>query len=184
MQDYPDVNPGLAVLSDPGHFASVRGTDDDFLIPSSLLNSTVSGLLSRSFLRNDIIGENDFHGVAFYKELLDKDLTYYYINEIQSKFDLKDMATEESRHVCAEDDLTRIARDFDVRDINLIKPGIGEATRVLLRRMPQVILVHSKDDTDHLGHLYQLAKEKGIEVMEYTLTTYRACGIIKEMADT
>ena len=68
--------------------------------------------------------------------------------------------------------------------MNLIKPGIGEATRVLLRRMPQVILVHSKGDMEHLGHLYQLAKEKGIEVMEYPLTTYRACGIIKEMADT
>ena len=184
MQDYPNVDPGLAVLSDPGHFASVRGTDDDFLIPSSLLNSTVSGLLSRTFLRNDIIGEKDFHGVVFYKELMDKDLTYYYIDAIQNFFDRKDIPKEESRHVCAENELTRIAEDFDIHDMNLIKPGIGEATRVLLRRMPQVILVHSKDDMEHLGHLYQLAKEKGIEVMEYPLTTYRACGIIKEMADT
>ena len=43
------------------------------------------------------------------------------------------------------------------------RPGsdIGEATRVLLRRVPWKVLVHSLSDEDHLGHLYQLAEEKG-----------------------
>ena len=33
---------------------------------------------------------------------------------------------------------------------------------VLLRRMPWKILVHSLDDEAHLGHLYQLAREKQV----------------------
>ena len=68
-------------------------------------------------------------------------------------------------------------------DINFVKPSIGETTRVLLRRMPWKILVRSKRDEEHLGHIYQLAKEKGIEVIEYPLTNYRACGLIQSIAD-
>ena len=52
-----------------------------------------------------------------------------------------------------------IAEAFGIQDINLVKPGIGEATRVLLRRVPWRVLVHSLDDQAHLGHLYQLAAE-------------------------
>ena len=70
MADYPGVDPGLAVLSDPANVAAVCGTHDDFLIASSCLNSTVSGLLSRTFLRSDIIGPEDFHGAVFYRELM------------------------------------------------------------------------------------------------------------------
>ena len=51
MKDYPDVSAGLAVLSDPAGIAEKSGTHDDFLIASSCLNSTVSGLLSRTFYR-------------------------------------------------------------------------------------------------------------------------------------
>ena len=69
MADYPGVSPALAVLSDPAGVAGLRGTRDDFLIPSACLNATVSGLLSRTFLRDDIIGPGDFHGAAFYSEL-------------------------------------------------------------------------------------------------------------------
>ena len=60
---------------------------------------------------------------------------------------------------------------------------IGEATRVLLRRMPWKILVHSLDDEAHLGHLYQLAREKQVPLEVYPLVHYRACGLIREMAD-
>ena len=73
---------------------------------------------------------------------------------------------------------------FGIRDINLIKPSIGEATRVLLRRVPWKVLVHSLRDEAHLGHIYQLAREKGAELVEYPLENYRACGLIRDLADT
>lgn len=184
MKDYPGIDPGLAVLSDPAHIAAVSGTQEDFLIASSCLNSTVSGLLSRTFYRSDIIRPGDFHGAAFYRELMEQDLTYAFIDAVAACFPQEPHAfvpavsgrtgLEEAEEIC---------RRFGIGDMNLVKPGIGEATRVLLRRVPWKVLVHSLDDEAHLGHLYQLAREKGVEVVPYPLQNYRACGIIRKLAD-
>lgn len=185
MADYPEVSPTLAALSDPPGIAGLRGTYDDFLIPSACLNATVSGLISRTFLRSDIIGPRDFHGAAFYSELRDEDVTYAFIEAVERAFPQdapKPEASPPDGDAGAE--LRRIMEDFGIRDINLVKPGIGEATRVLLRRLPWKVLVHSLGDNDHLGHLYQLAAEKGVPVVEYPLRRYRACGLIKELTDT
>jgi len=184
MKDYPNVSAGLAVLSDPAGIAEKAGTHDDFLIASSCLNSTVSGLLSRTFYRSDIIGPTDFHGAAFYKELLSKDLTYTFINAVESCFpDVPSLLDEGELSMSGMDEVKVICHDFNIKDINLVKPSIGEATRVLLRRMPWKVLVHSLDDYEHLGHLYQLAFEKGIQLEEYPLKNYRACGLIQSLAD-
>ena len=219
MEEFPGVDPGLAVLSDPAYVASMCGTHDDFLIASSCLNSTVSGLLSRTFLRSDIIGEEDFHGAVFYEHLKNRDVTYHFIDEVERRFaecgakcpedNAKGVKKPETQGIIPElaeesaepaepgktapetaapaspalSEVQSIAEEFGIKDINLIKPSIGEATRVLLRRLPWKILVHSLNDEEHLGHLYQLAREKGVEVAEYPLKCYRACGIIKSLAD-
>lgn len=184
MKNFPLVSAGLAVLSDPAGVAEKCGTHEDFLIASSCLNATVSGLLSRTFLRADIIGAEDFHGAAFYKELADKDLTYQFINAVEKNFDdcpaIKFSAVEVNSGLA---EVKKIAEDFQIADVNLIKPGIGEATRVLLRRLPWKILVHSLRDEEHLGHLYQLAKEKGAPLEIYPLKNYKACGLIRRLAD-
>ncbi len=183
MKDYPGVDPGLAVLSDPADVAEICGTHDDLLIASSCLNSVVSGLMSRTFFKPGIIGENDFHGAAFYRELTDKDLTYQFINTIEKCFptvrEISDIHTGSS----GLDEVKKICKVYGISDINLVKPSIGEATRVLLRRLPWKILVHSLDDNEHLSHLYQLAEEKGVELEKYPLVNYRACGLIKKVAD-
>lgn len=184
MQDYPKVSPGLAVLSDPAYVAEKCGTHKDFLIASSCLNSTVSGLLSRTFFRRDIIGDKDFHGAAFYRELSDKDLTYQFIETVEEYFPEEADAEEEVKEYGAGlQEVKEIAEKFDVADINLIKPGIGEATRVLLRRLPWKLLVHSLQDEKRLGHLYELAEEKGVEIVEYPLQNYLACGLIQSLSD-
>ena len=186
MKDYPAVDSGLAVLSDPAHIANKYGTHEDFLIASSCLNSTVSGLLSRTFLRSDIISKDDFHGAAFYSNLKDKDLTYQFINTIESKFNFSKIYKNKTaaKDNSGLDEVFKIAKEFNISDINLIKPSIGEATRVLLRRLPWKILVHSLTDEEHLGHLYQLAKEKKVELIEYPLQNYKACGLIRSLSDT
>ena len=121
----------------------------------------------------------------FYKELMDRDKTYHFIEAVQREFSMSDIADQqkESSREAALGEVTGIADEYGITDINLIKPSIGEATRVLLRRMPWKMLVHSLDDKEHLGHLYQLAEEKGCELVEYPLKHYRACGLIKTMAD-
>ena len=184
VKDYEGVSDSLAVLSDPAGIADKCGTYADFLIPNSCLNSTVSGLLSRTFFRSDIIGPNDYHGAHFYRELVKDDLTYYFIDAVEKHFTYCEPILHETRpdHT-GLDEVNQICQRFGVSNINFVKPSIGETTRVLLRRVPWKILVHSLSDFDHLGHIYQLAQEKNVEVNEYPLKNYKACGIIKNTAD-
>ncbi len=184
MQEYDGVDPALAVLSDPANIAGICGTHADFLIASSCLNSTVSGLMSRTFLRDDIIGADDFHGAMYYGDLQEKDLTYHFIQRIEREFDINaQLPAEPPLEQTGMQEVAQIAEHFGISDINLIKPSIGEATRVLLRRVPWKMLVHSLDDFEHLGHIYQLAKEKGIDIEVYPLKNYKACGLIRTIAD-
>ena len=70
----------LAVIADPGYCTTLYGTREDFLIPSACLNSTVSGLVSRTVLNDLYIGKDDFHGAKFYQELIEMDVSNEYID--------------------------------------------------------------------------------------------------------
>ena len=80
------IDSSLAVLADPGHCVSIYGTRDDFLIPSACLNSTVSGLVSRTVLNYHFMEKGDFHGAKYYKELSDVDVSNLYIDTIENEF--------------------------------------------------------------------------------------------------
>lgn len=192
---YPMLSDQLAVLADPAYITDLCGTHEDFLIAASCLNSTVSGLISRTFLRNDIIGEKDFHGSAFYSELAAEDRTYEFINSVYEKLPFDTAFSDDELHAFETTEILpetgkgisevkEIAEKFGISDINLIKPGIGETTRVLLRRAPWKILLRDKNDTEYVKHIIRLAEENNVTIEEYPLKCYRACGIIRSMADT
>lgn len=187
LKAFPGVSPHLAVLADPARITDLCGTHEDFLIPSSCLNAAVSGLISRTFLREDIIGPGDFHGAAFYEDLAREDLSYEFIHAIEKNLYKENISKQsasppQSHAMNGLDEVNRIAREFKISDMQLIKPGIGETTRVLLRRVPWKILVKDKRDAPFLAHIFQLAQEKHVEVLEYPLHCYRACGIIQKAA--
>jgi hypothetical protein len=183
MAAFPEVDSELAVLADPPRLTNLYGTREDFLIPSACLNSTVCGLMSRTVLRPDLIGPDDFHGCAYYPELKDEDKTYLFIDKIESRFKLENIDIELPR--LAEFDglgeVRQIAGKFDVTDINFIKPGVGEATRALLRRVPGIVLLKPDCDARYVSHLRTLAHEKNVRTMEYPLVNYNACAIIKAL---
>lgn len=182
---YPGVSPALAVLSDPANLTRLCGTHEDILIPSSCLNCTVSGLISRTFLRDDLIGPNDFHGAAYYGELGQDDRSYEFLDAIWARLASAPALPERALTGTGLQEAQAIAAHFGVSDINLVKPGVGEATRVLLRRLPWKLLVRTGETEDGaLAHLYQLAREKGVPVEAHPMTHYRACGIIRQLADT
>ena len=184
LADFKDVSSDLAVISDPANITDLCGTHEDILIPSSCLNSTVSGLISRTVLRDDLIGPDDFHGAVFYGELKDSDLSYSFIDAIEKEFSdvSKDDFIPEDGN--GRDEVEEIASHFGIDDINLVKPGIGEATRVLLRRLPWKIIVDKRYMySPQLSHLLKLAEEKNVPVEEYPLKHYKCCGIIKKLAD-
>ena len=161
LDEYEGVSKELAVLADPANASDLCGTHEDILIPSSCLNNTVSGLISRTFLRSDIIGEKDFHGAVYYEELKDSDLSYEFIRTIEQEFCMENEEKQEKIPGTGMDEVIEIAKHFDIGDINLIKPGVGEATRVLLRRVPWKILIDERYQEDaQLGHLLRLAEEK------------------------
>lgn len=185
VEKYNGVSAELAVLSDPAGMTKLNGTQEDILIPSSCLNSTVSGLVSRTFLRKDIIKDDDFHGAVFYPELISEDVSYEFIEEVEKYFKMESIEKPEKIiKQSGMEEVLKISKDFKIEDINFIKPGIGETTRVLLRRVPWKILINEKYKEDTvLQHLYRLAYEKKVPVEYYPLENYKACGIIKKYSD-
>lgn len=184
LSDYRNVSFDLAVVADPANVTDLCGTHEDIMIANSCLNCTVSGLVSRTFLREDIIKENDYHGAVYYGEFADADKTYEFIDYIESLFRYSLGSEVGKKNTKGMDEVMRIAKEYEIADMNHIKPGIGETTRVLLRRIPWRVLV-SKEyiESDELGHIYQLAKERGVKIIPYDLKNYKCCGIIRKMSD-
>lgn len=184
------IESNLAVLADPGHCVRIYGTRDDFLIPSACLNSTVSGLVSRTVLNYDYMEKNDFHGAKFYKELIDADVSNLYVDtiemefegvlgEVQQKIDAWEQE-DETPTWKGEKSVELIQKKFAIDNPHFVKPGVGETTRVLLRRVPYKILINPNFSND-LTHILLLAKERNIPVEEFTEMSYSCCGIIKEL---
>lgn len=186
VKKYKGVSGELAVLADPAAMTQLYGTSEDFLIPSACLNAPVSGLFSRTVWNDEVIGTNDFHGSVYYSSMEDIDVSYAFIQTVESyfpKIELGQIVSSESKGISGMEEVENIAKEFHITNINLIKPGIGETTRVLLRRVPWKILIKDKTDISYIGHILRLCQEKQVEIVEYPLLNYRACGIIKQMAD-
>jgi hypothetical protein len=183
----------LAVIADPGYCTTLFGTREDFLIPSACLNSTVSGLVSRTVLNTHYIGKNDFHGAKYYKELLPSDVSNEYIDLISAEFPAIVQETEEITLQRANEeikteflgmqDVKIIQEQFDIESANYIKPGVGETTRVLLRRVPWKILMRDSS-SPFVKHILMLAEEKGVEVVHYSGMNYLCMGLIKSVKGT
>lgn len=183
LNDYSGISKELAVLADPANITDFAGTYEDILIPSSAFNCTISGLISRTFYRDDIILEKDFHGAVYYKEFINEDKTYEFINKVVNNFPYVKEEDVKRPSSCGVDDVEEILTKFKIKNINFVKPGIGETTRVLLRRIPWLIIVDENKRGSDIDHILQLAKEKNIPVEYYPLKNYKTCGIIKNIAD-
>ncbi|WP_438294061.1 phosphoribosyltransferase [Streptomyces sp. HUAS TT7] len=190
IREFPEFegfDPEIAVLADPGSCVRTYGTREDFLIPSACLNSTVSGLISRTVLRQDLIGPSDFHGAKFYRELAGADVSGGFLDAVAARFD--EVAADVDREAKALWDadrtpswegwaaVERISEEYGIHDVNLVKPGVGETTRVLLRRVPWKILAGRGAGAD-LDHVRLLAEQRGVPVEEVDGLPYSCVGLI------
>jgi hypothetical protein len=179
--------PDIAVLADPGGCVSTYGTRDDFLIPSACLNSTVSGLVSRTVLRADLTGPDEYHGAKFYRELRDGDVSGLFLDTVEAAFervgeqvagDVKALRSQDRSPTWAGwAAVERISEEYGINDVNLVKPGVGETTRVLLRRVPWKILAQRGAGAD-LDHVRLLAEQRGVPVEEADGLPYTCVGLI------
>ncbi|MFE5493120.1 phosphoribosyltransferase [Streptomyces virginiae] len=187
LKEFPGFDPEIVVLADPGSCVPTYGTREDFLIPSACLNSTVSGLISRTVLRSDLVGPADFHGAKFYRELAGADVSVEFVDAVAAHFDdVADAVDEEVKELLAADRtptwegwaaVERISEEYGIHDVNLVKPGVGETTRVLLRRVPWKILAQRGAGAD-LDHVRLLAEQRGVPVEEVDGLPYTCVGLI------
>jgi hypothetical protein len=187
------VEPRLVVLADPCGRAWLAASGDDWLIPSGILGASVSGLISRSIL-NDKVGPSDFHGCVFWEQLRSHDVSRNFVDAVWAK--MLPMLDSGSADVCqwtddhrlilrtmSDDVILKLGRSLDITDRNRIKPGIAEATRAVLRRVPDRVLVSNTDDAD-LAALLHLARRSrvAIDVVGDAIAPYRAVTVIKKVS--
>jgi hypothetical protein len=177
----------LAVLADPGSCVRTFGTREDFLIPSACLNSTVSGLVSRTVLNVAVLAPGQYHGAKFYRQLAGADMSARFVDAISSRF--AEVAADVSRdwpalHVADRTprwtgwgEVEALGRRYGIDDPTLIKPGVGETTRVLLRRVPWAVLARAGAGPE-LDHVRLLAEQRGVPVHHVDELSYRCVGLI------
>lgn len=184
-----NINGGLWVLADLAGSAAVSASGEDYLIPSSILNATVSGLVSRTVL-NDQIGATDFHGCIYYQEFAAQDQSQAFAyaiiaDAIALAHDQVLSAKPADKHLLAAISsayLTQAMADYDIDNVNFVKPGIGEATRVLLRRKARLLILRDPNVVD-VAHLRVLAEQKSIPIIIQPNLPYQAVSLIGSALD-
>lgn len=179
----------LVVLADPAGHAWLSGSHEDWLIPSGILGANVSGLISRSILRPDLLAPADFHGAMQVVHLADIDRSQHFVDRITARLDAaletappaagKGSAQLRARAALCVD---TIAERYGVKNLNRIKPGIAEATRAVLRRRPRKVFLRDSGDPD-LSALVHLCRLDGIdmEVDPEVTGPYRAITLIEKV---
>ncbi|MGQ0621723.1 MAG: cysteine protease StiP family protein [Panacagrimonas sp.] len=179
---------GLFVLCDLSGHAQACGSNEDYLIPSAILNATVSGLVSRSIL-NDRIGPDDFHGCLHFPELATSDRSRWFVERIRAA--VAQQADALARESLAETPaaqnrveplIARLMQRYAVTDRNYLKPGIGEATRSLLRRVPRLLILRDAR-LPELRHLVLLARERQVPVEVVPSLPLKAVALIRKLSD-
>lgn len=178
--------PWLAVVADPAGRADLAATDEDYLVPSGLLNAIVSGLVSRSILNRELVGPGDFHACVHYPEFAPHDVSRAFVDAVDSLAAAQPaperlQAGRPGAAARCDRAVAELMARFDVSDRNRIKPGIAEATRAVLRRVPERLLLSDPNDPD-VRHLVHLAGEKGLEIDRLpTDFPFRAVSVIRNV---
>jgi hypothetical protein len=183
------AQPRLVVLADPCGHAWLAASAQDWVIPSGILGATVSGLVSRSIWPTD----GGLHGCMVYQHLQEHDVTRSFIDRIESERSKLGSViaaspwTEAQRielQAAASYVVSSLAERFGITNLNRVKPGIAEATRAVLRRVPDHVLVRSTADSD-VQLLMHLTERAGIQVEEVgaQLGPYRAVTLIRSLAN-
>lgn len=174
-----NIDSSLAVIADPAKKSPISGTKRDVNLPNCCLNSTVSGLISRTVHNDSILEEGDFHGAKYLDYLVEEDYSQYFIDAIEKEFTYEFNIDDKSEvDLSYADDVVRMVRDYyDVSDIHKIKLSIGEASRALLRRKTKLVLIKDINNKD-VAHIVHMARSKNVEIKEFTDSDYECIAII------
>ena len=171
----------LVTLADPAGVAWLSASDDDWLMPASLFNSTVSGLISRTLYREPSDG---LHQAVYYDKLQPWDRSGEFIQTIDALRQQTPLPTPLTGKLLptftTQSVIEDLAARFAISNRNRIKPTIAEATRAILRRDPECVLVNEMADGQDTALLRHLCEEKNIQVIaDASIAPYQAVTIIK-----
>lgn len=171
----------LVTLADPAGVAWLSASEDDWLMPASLLNSTVSGLISRTLYREPSDG---LHQAVYYDKLQPWDRSGEFIQTIDALRQQTPLPTPLTGKLLptftTQSVIEDLAARFAISNRNRIKPTIAEATRAILRRDPECVLVNERADGQDTALLRHLCEEKNIQVIaDASIAPYQAVTIIK-----
>lgn len=170
----------LLTLADPAGVAWLSASNEDWLMPASLLNSTVSGLISRTLYTPPHEGR---HRCVLYQYLADEDKSLAFIEQIIALIPQANatiLTPQLTPRFSTEPVILAIAQQYDIHNFNRIKPTIAEATRAVLRRDPECVVLQSADHPD-TALLRHLCAQKNIPVrVSATIRPYQAITVIKK----
>jgi hypothetical protein len=152
----------------------------------------VSGLVSRTVLNPALLRPGQFHGAKFYGDLASVDVSERFLDVITERFpDVAATVAHDWPIAQAADrtptwsgwrDVEALCAEYEIGDVNLVKPGVGETTRVLLRRVPWVVLARTGAGSE-LDHVRLLAERRGVPVREVDGLTFSCVGLIHPRYD-
>jgi hypothetical protein len=175
----------LFVLSDLSGLAHACATHDDVLLPHALLNATVSGLVSRSLWHPHAL-----HGCMVYAHWQTHDLSRWFVDKVFAAITkglsvwlteplpvLDFKAAQQRMRALVE----ALGKGHALAH-HLIKPGVGEATRALLRRVPRLLILR---DASALAvrHLAHLAGVREVAVKIDPSLAFEAVALIGNLSD-
>ena len=141
----------------------------------------------------------EFHGAVYFKKFEDIDVTNQFIDRVCDeiyKIKASVHGFDEFLNTTAKCPLlidaewrgmsvvNSLCSKYDIADYKKVKPGIGEATRVLLRRVPWKVFINKnidKNDPD-IAHIFELCEEKNVAIEYEELGHYKVCGVIKDLS--
>ena len=205
LADYPALfDPGwdiprLVTLADLGGYSWLSASCEDWLIPFGMLGSVISGLTSRTILKDTIdfdlakkncYDPNNWHSCLVYQHLAQHDISVDFTDKILNIIQQNphtDLANWNNhirlkqQKICL-DTIDWISETYVIKNINHIKPSIAEATRAVLRRVPEKILIRDPANP-HVQLLLHFAKERNIavDILGAKLGPYHAVTLIKKV---
>lgn len=183
----PRIPMQLLTLSDPtSDLSDYSPYGGDWLIPFGILGSPIAGFISRSLYQ----AYPQQHAVYYYDQIAQHYTAEtapfnHFIAQVEQVLPqavLPDLSREHKipqRQLFAR--LAQIQRQHRIADLNRLKPSIAEATRAILRRQPEKVLIAPHNETPELRLIKTFCAERHIPLEHEPLldaTPYQVMTII------
>jgi len=183
-EGFSEISFKFITISDIAGVADICGSREDYMIPSCLLNATISGLISRTLINID---RTNFHSVKYFSEKQDQDYSLWYIDQLEKEVHLIKKNTliqdvfiknRQYRNQYLQT-IQEVISNYKLNESYTIKPGLGETIRCLIRRNPVFIIIKNPYDSQIKPILY-LCKKKNIPISIMKTMEMKCIGVIKK----